>query len=448
MKITKEIIERIEGEATLELEWENEKISYAKIKFLNYRAIEDILKGRHLLDALMITPRVCGICSHSHVNATILAIEDCYKNAGIELKLTNKAKQIRELVLNAEKIQNHIKWFYFLILPELFKMNHKKFISTEPFRDKEWFEAQKALGNILKMGSIFSGQWPHGSFVMSGGVTCDPTNSDITNAKNYLMNVKDFCEERLYGCEVEEFLGIKLMQDIIDMDSTLGHAVSFMKEKGFNNIGKSYDQFIALGGYCGFESPKKAIKTRVFGADIKYAEESLENSFFGDQKNGYTYSKSAVYKKMFYETGPLARLMISKDILIRDCHRRCADSTITRIVARVKEIAILIQRSNKLLEEIDIKEKSLQTPKFMPKNITSTGIGIIEAARGSLIHKICVKDGFIESYDIIPPTVWNLGNGSLDKPSIAQKAIIGLDSVSKADFVFKTFDICSVCTTQ
>ena len=47
MKITKEIIERIEGEATLELEWENEQVSFAKIKFFNYRGIEEILKNVH-----------------------------------------------------------------------------------------------------------------------------------------------------------------------------------------------------------------------------------------------------------------------------------------------------------------------------------------------------------------------------------------------------------------
>lgn len=446
--ITKKVVERIEGEAVLELQWQEQKISQAKIKFLNYRAIEEILKEKHLLDALMITPRVCGICSHSHVNASILAIEDCYKNIGIDIQLTQKAKYIRELVLNAEKIQNHIKWFYFLILPELFKMRDEKFALTEPFQDKEWFEAQQALSNVLKMGAIFSGQWPHGSYVMPGGVTCDPVYDDIINAKNYLGRTKEFCEEYLYGCEIEDFVKIDAMQDVIDINATLGHAVDFMKEKHFHKVGKSYDRFLALGGYTGYEPALKVMKTKIFKAYEKFAVESLENTFFEDKNFGYTYSKSAMYKKVFYEVGPLARLMASKDILIRDCHRRCTDSTVTRIIARVKEIAILIKRSEKILDMIDIREKSLQLPRKLPKNLTSNGTGIIEAARGSLIHRIEVQNGLIKNYDIIPPTVWNLGNGSLENPSIAQKAIIGLDSIEKADFIFKSFDICSVCTTQ
>ncbi len=445
---TKEIIQRIEGEATLELDWEKNKITYAKIKFLNYRAIEDILVGKHLLDSLMITPRVCGICSHSHVNATILAIEDCYRNVGIDLKIGKKAHYIRELVLNAEKIQNHIKWFYFLILPEFFKISGKKLTQTEPFKDREWFEAQKALSDILKMGAIFSGQWPHGSFVMPGGVTSDPLESDIINAKNFLTLTKEFCEERLYGRDIEEFLEIETVNDLLKFDSTLDMAVTHLRELEFNKIGKSYDRFISFGKYGKINEPYKAIKTRIFKADEKFVSESLENSFFDKTNKGYTYSKSAVYKGDFYEVGPLARLMISKDKLVKDCHRRCADSVVSRIIARVKEIAILLKRCEYLLQNIDIKEKSLKTPKFMPKNISSNGVGIVEAARGTLIHKVTVEEGKIQKFEIIPPTVWNLGNGSPKNPSIAQKAIIGLDSIKKADFVFKSFDICSVCTTQ
>ena len=448
MKITKEIIQRIEGEATLELEWTEKKISFAKIKFLNYRAIEEMLVGKHMLDALMFTPRVCGICSHAHVNATILAIEDCYKNSGINLEITDKAKKIREVVLNAEKIQNHIKWFYFLILPELFKISKKKLIHAEPFKDKEWFEAQKALGDALKMGAIFSGQWPHGSYVMSGGVTCDPLKSDIQNAKNFLSNVEDFCEENLYDCSIEDFLNLKSIQKLLNTKSTIGIAISLMNKMGFNKIGKSYDQFISFGEYQDIDEPAKSIKTKKYKANVKFVSESLENSFFADDTKGYTYSKSAVYKGDFYEVGPLARLMISKDTLIKDCHRRCTDSTVTRIVARVKELAILIKQSHQLLDTIDINQKSVNTPKHMPKNITADGIGIVEAARGTLIHNISIEEGIITKYDIIPPTVWNLGNGSKENPSIIQKAMIGLDSVEKADFIFKSFDICSVCTTQ
>jgi len=75
-------------------------------------------------------------------------------------------------------------------------------------------------------------------------------------------------------------------------------------------------------------------------------------------------------------------------------------------------------------------------------------IGRCEAARGSLLHKIEIKRGKIKSYDIITPTVWNLGNGGKEEPAVAQKAIMGLSTIEEADLVFKAFDVCAVCTTQ
>jgi len=73
---------------------------------------------------------------------------------------------------------------------------------------------------------------------------------------------------------------------------------------------------------------------------------------------------------------------------------------------------------------------------------------MIEAARGSLIHKTYVKSGKIEKYDIIVPTQWNLSLGTKEERGIAVEAMIGSSSIEEATFIFRSFDVCSVCTTQ
>lgn len=447
MKITKEIIERIEGEATLELEWLEERISFAKIKFFNFRAMEKILEKRPLYDALAITPRVCGICSHSHAVASVLAIEECFKNAGESLEISQKAKDIREIILNGEKIHNHIKWYFFSIHSELQKL-FKIQGHGNAFKDKIWFEAQRAIVEALKMSAIFSGQWPHGSFVMAGGVTCDPLRSDVIQAQNCLESVIAFCEEYLYGMPLEEFLSFNSALQLMSSDKRLAQGIDQMVHLGFDRLGRSHDRFLALGESFLYEEPSKSIKTTVMSADVKYVHESLEHTFFENPQTGYTYSKSALYKKNYFEVGPLARMMIGKDALIRDCHRRFKDATLTRIVARVAECAHLLKRTQELLLHVELDMPSFIKPRSNVHDLYSEGIGIVEAARGTLIHKIVVQYGQIRSYDIITPTVWNLGNGDKENPSVAQKAIIGLERVEEADFIFKSFDVCSVCTTQ
>lgn len=447
MKMTKEIIERIEGEATLELEWEEERVRFAKIKFFNYRGIEEILKKRPLLDALALTPRVCGICSHSHAIASVLAIEECYKNAGETLHITQKAKDIREIALNAEKIHNHIKWYFFTILPELKRVGDTTYAGNA-FKDKQWFQAQNAVIQSLKMGAHFTGQWPHGSFVMAGGVTCDPLKSDIISAQGCLDAVIAFCEEHFYGMSLEELLSFDSALQVMSVPSVLSYGIDEMIKHGFDRLGRSFDRFLALGESYRYEGSLKASKTTVLGADIKYVHESLQHTFFEDKHKGYTYSKSAMYKRNYCEVGPLARLMVSKDALMRDFHRRFKDAALTRVVARAVECAHLLWRTKSLLERLNLKEASLIPPKKDIHNLSGSGTGVIEAPRGSLIHSVVVHQGLIESYDIITPTVWNLGNGDKQNPSTAQKAIIGLHSFTKADFILKSFDVCSVCTTQ
>jgi len=444
--MTKEIIQRIEGEATLELEWHKDKIEFAKIKFLNFRGIEKILENRPFLDALTITPRVCSICNTSHIIAAINAIEDAYRMANIEISISKKANAIREFALNAEKIQNHIKWLYFSILPEIFHLNGEDKQSIKAFEGKEWIKAQKICNEVLKAMAIFTGQWPHGSFCMVGGVTCDPTKGDVFEAMRYLDIVIKFCEEEIFGETIENFLKFDSSIQIMGTKGALQKSVEVLVNTKLDQIGKSYNRFISLGNNSQTDSSKKSLGTNIISANHKFVSESLANSFFVE--NGYTYSKSAMYKNKYMESGPIARMMITKDPLIRALHRRNKDSVLTRVVARIAEIAHLLKDSKELLQNMDLNEPSCVFPDVNNKEINAVGIGRCEAARGSLYHKVQIQNGLIKHYDIITPTVWNLGNGDKNEPSVAQKALIGLDTVDKADFVFKAFDVCAVCTTQ
>ncbi len=87
-------------------------------------------------------------------------------------------------------------------------------------------------------------------------------------------------------------------------------------------------------------------------------------------------------------------------------------------------------------------------PKAPWHDITGKGTGIVEAPRGSLIHTITAENGIIRESQIITPTQWNLATSTANDPGVAQNAMIGLKDTALAEFVFRTFDICSVCTTH
>lgn len=113
------------------------------------------------------------------------------------------------------------------------------------------------------------------------------------------------------------------------------------------------------------------------------------------------------------------------------------------------ELINLVFITKKLIKQIDLSQESYIPAKIDLKDIESaTSISTVEAARGSLLHKVTIENAIIKDYDVITPSVWNLGPGIGDKFGIAQKAIIGADSIEKAHIILRSFDVCSVCTTH
>jgi hydrogenase large subunit len=431
MKI-EQIIEKIEGEAKLDFDFVDGQVCDAKIEFELFRGIEHILQDKPFLDSLVITPRVCGICNHSHLIASIRAIEDGLNNAGVDIQLSSKANLIREFTLSCELIQNHIKWFYLTISP---KVNELLGISSlANYAPRASFVAY----TITKAMAIFSGQWPHSSYVVIGGVSCDPTYVEILQAKTYIDEVIRFVEDVLLGVSLETYLSFSSLSSLGKLGGDMGGLFDAMSSSYLAHSGKGHDRFIVFGDCLCFKTGK-SVPTQVRRIDPKYVQEVYQN---------HSKSKAVTYKQRQYEVGPLARGMISKDPLIKSLHKRYKDSILTRIFARMHEVAILLAYNKRVLNALDLSEPSCNLQKLDTKHISFDGVGVVEASRGSLIHKSKVKDGKIKEYEIIVPTQWNLSNGFGDEKGIAIKSMIGCSSSKEAELVFRSFDVCSACSVH
>ncbi len=431
-KVTvKKLIEKIEGEAELDFTFNQGKIEDVKINFGFYRGIEEILRGKDARDALVITPRVCGICNHAHLLAAVRAIENGYENAGLRVNLTSKANDIREFTLSCELIQNHIKWLYMTILPQLEK--YVGVVSEENYAIK----ATYLTSTITKALAIFAGQWPHSSYAVPGGVTCDPTHLDVMQAKSLVDESIKFFEEVMIGLSIDDYLAIESVSSFGHIQGDFGKLLHLLVVNDMGDKGYSHDRFIVFGD-CILSKPGKSIVTNVTNIDTRYVRED-------EQKD--TVAKAVTYKDKFYEVGPLARGMVAKTPIVKSLHKRYKDSVLSRVFARMHEVALLLDYSKNLLQNLKLDESSCVLDADVRLN-EFEGTGIVEAARGSLIHKTTVRDGVITNYDIITPTQWNLSHSTREEQGIAIEAMIGSSSIEEATFIFRTFDVCSVCTTQ
>jgi len=431
--ITKQLIEQIEGEATVHFTMNGNTVDFATVAFPHFRGMERILQGKNALDALVITPRVCGICGHAHLMASVRALESAYVHMSQDIQLSTKAQMIREFTLLMEIVQNHYKWIYLTLIPELGKLMPLSNMSTPLKGAFAASLASKALAS-------FSGQWPHSSYMLPGGVTCDPTHMERIKAQSYLRELIAFFENETLGIDLETFLSFESCKEIRSLSSDISRIEQSLLSLGMHEKGFAYDRFVVFGNH-GFSVPSKMKQTRSYSVKSKYV--SIKDSYSPQEK---TFAKNALYKNDYYETGPLARAMTNSVPIIRNIHRRFKDSAYSRVVARIFEIASLLQHALELLKLMELSETSLTMPEPI-HTLTAEGIGIVEAPRGVLIHKVSIEEGLIRNYEIITPTQWNIGSDTKESLTPVQLAMQGVTQ-EEALFIFRTFDVCSVCTTH
>ncbi|MCL2735809.1 MAG: nickel-dependent hydrogenase large subunit [Propionibacteriaceae bacterium] len=108
-RVTIDPLTRIEGHLRIELETEGGVISKAWSEATQFRGIETIVQGRDPRDAWAFTQRICGVCTTVHAIASITAVENA-----IGSNPPQQALLIRDMVMAAQEIQDHVIHFYHL----------------------------------------------------------------------------------------------------------------------------------------------------------------------------------------------------------------------------------------------------------------------------------------------------------------------------------------------
>ncbi|HFU75635.1 MAG TPA: hypothetical protein ENK66_05240 [Arcobacter sp.] len=259
-------------------------------------------------------------------------------------------------------------------------------------------------------------------------------------AQSQLEELIKFFENETLGISLDEFLTFESSKDFHGFSSDVTILEKALIDTGMHIKGFAKDQFIVLGEH-GFTNPAKLKGTRIFGINSKYVSDT---DAYSPQE--ITYAKNALYKNEYYEAGPFGRMLSQSVPLIKNMHRRYKDSAYSRVMARVFEIGYMLDYSKTLLTDLDIAEDSVIAVTDI-KKISTVGVGVTEAPRGPLLHKIELKNGMITKYHITTPTQFNIGSSIPQKLTPVQQAMQGLNK-EEALFIFRTFDVCSVCTTH
>jgi hydrogenase large subunit len=108
-RITVDPVTRIEGHLRVDCEVDNGKVTNAWSSGQMWRGIELILKGRDPRDAWLFTQRICGVCTTVHAIVSVRAVENA-----LNLEIPLNAQYIRNLIIAAHAVHDHIVHFYHL----------------------------------------------------------------------------------------------------------------------------------------------------------------------------------------------------------------------------------------------------------------------------------------------------------------------------------------------
>lgn len=100
-------ITRIEGHLRIDVEVNDGKVDKAWASSTMWRGIEKILVGRDPREAWLFTQRFCGVCTTVHALASVRSVEDA-----LQLEIPLNAQYIRNLILIAHALHDHVVHFY------------------------------------------------------------------------------------------------------------------------------------------------------------------------------------------------------------------------------------------------------------------------------------------------------------------------------------------------
>jgi hydrogenase large subunit len=106
-RLTIDPITRIEGHLRIDVEIDRGAVQKAWASSTMWRGIEKILLGRDSREAWLFTQRFCGVCTTVHGLASVRSVENA-----LDLEIPINAQYIRNLILIAHALHDHIVHFY------------------------------------------------------------------------------------------------------------------------------------------------------------------------------------------------------------------------------------------------------------------------------------------------------------------------------------------------
>jgi len=422
------------------------------------RGFEKFCEGRRAEDLPIITTRICGVCPVAHHMAGAKALD-----AAFNVDPTETAKKLRELEYCGYYIYDHILHFYFLGGPDFV-------VGPDAPAAK-----RNILGVIEKVGLDIAGEViKHRAFGQRitgilGGRPTHPVSAAMPGgiAKAINEDERQDIENMLKSCHEFAKFSLKIFDDVVLKNVDYVKLITsdpynlptyYMGTVDKNNKVNFYDGKVRVVDPEGKEFVK-------FGPEeyLDIIEEHVEP---------WTYVKMPYLKEVgwkgltagsesgIYRVGPLGRLNASDGMatpvaqaeyerMYKTLGGKPVHATLAFHWARLIELMYATERGLELVKDPEITSKNIRNKPGKP----GEGVGIVEAARGTLIHHYQLDENALaKKVNLVVATTHNAPGICMSIKNAAQgiikNGVFNDGLLNMVEMAFRAYDPCWACATH
>ncbi len=441
-------LSRVEGHGkiTLQQNAKNE-ITQARLHIVEFRGFEKFIQGRPYWEVPVLVQRLCGICPVSHHLAAAKATDQL-----LSVKtLSPTAEKMRRLMHFGQILQSHALHFFHLSSPDLLfgfddEVRHRNIVGII----KDFPELAKQGVLLRKYGQevirITSGKRIHGTGAIPGGIN-----------KCLSLEERDF-----------------LLKDCSQIIEWALSAVELFS-KIFHEHQSYHQQFANItSNMMSLVKPDGALELYDGGLRVKKPDNSLHFDhqdpahyldLINEHIEPWSYMKFPFLKSLgieqgWYRVGPLARInncdFINTELAEQQrlLFKRLNDglpvqSTLAYHWARLIELLHCAESIAGLLHDPDLLSGEL----MVKGELQNTGIGVIEAPRGTLFHHYEINDeGLVTKANLIVSTTHNNRAMNESIRHVANQYLSGQEIteplLNQLEVAVRAYDPCLSCATH
>ena len=456
--ITIDPITRLEGHGKIEIFLnEDGNVENAYLQIPELRGFERFCEGRKAEDMPIITPRICGVCPVAHHLAATKALDAAYG-----VTPTETARKLRELMYSGYFIYDHTLHFYFLGAPD-FVVG-----PDAPPSERNIFGVLKKVGldvgrEVIKhraygqrITETLGGKATHPTCGVPGGISKGLNEEERQSIEDMARSSVEFAKFTL-GVFNDVVLS---NQDYVDL------ILSDPYQLNTYNMG-----MVDENNHVNFINGDIRVTDQQGGEYVKFGKQEYLDHVC-EHVEPWTYSKFTYLKGVgwdgftdgprsgVFRVGPLGRLNAADGMatpqadeeykrMFKTLGGRPVQSTLAFHWARLVELLYAAERAVELATDPGITGTDLRNPVGEP----GEGVGIVEAARGTLIHHYKLdKEGIVQKVNLIVATTNNYADICMSIRDAA-KGLIKDNNVNEGllnmvEMAFRAYDPCFGCSTH